>query len=378
MMSAPSPVVGTGLSAAGLSKRFGATQALDCLSIDVLPGEIVAVSGPSGAGKSTLGRLLSGLESADAGEITLGGRAIQSLPPQKRRVAHMFESFALYPTLSVFDNVASPLRSPMHAGRIEPSSIGKRVEDVLALTQMSHLAARRPAELSGGQKQRVALCRTLVQTPDLFILDEPIGHLDAKLRHILRGDIRARQGELAQGTLWFTPDAVEAMAVADRVVMLVGGRVRQIGTPREIYLRPADTSVARLVGDPAMNLLDITLESGAEGRVVRHAGGELAFGASLTARLGALAPDRYVLGFPPMHTVLADPADRTTALRGEIYAVEPFGKYTLVTVTLAGVLLRAKVAPGYAAQIGEPVGLRIPERNVLVFGGNEGAILPDE
>ncbi|VFR42493.1 Dihydroxyacetone ABC transport system, ATP-binding protein  len=367
------------LAVDGLSKRFGATQALDGLALTVAPGEIVAVSGPSGAGKSTLGRLLSGLESADRGEIRLGSRAIQGLPPQQRAVAHMFESFALYPTLNVFDNVASPLRSPMHAGRIDPASIAERVENVLALTQMSHLARRRPAELSGGQKQRVALCRTLVQTPDLFILDEPIGHLDAKLRHTLRGDIRARQGALAQGTLWFTPDAVEAMAVADRVVMLVGGRVRQIGTPRDIYLRPADTSVARLVGDPAMNLLDITLTSSDGSREIRHAGDAVRASPALRARLAALPGERYVLGFPPMHTQLCAPASaEADVLPGEIYAVEPFGKYTLVTASLAGALLRAKVAPGYAAPLGAPVGIRMPESGVLIFDGDTGSILPDQ
>jgi ABC-type sugar transport system ATPase subunit len=246
----------------GLSKDYGATRAVDSVTLSIRPGEIVAVTGPSGAGKSTLGRLVSGLEVPSRGRVLMGGHDITERPARTRRVAHMFESFALYPTRTVAQNVASPLEAPGHQGRISPAERGPRIAEVLALTEMEALRDRLPAQLSGGQKQRVALCRALVQDPTLYVLDEPIGHLDARLRHHLRGEIRRRQRNLAQGTLWLTPDGIEAMAVADRLIVLMGGCVQQIGAPEEVYARPANVAVARLIGDPAMNVVPVTLRLG--------------------------------------------------------------------------------------------------------------------
>ncbi len=365
------------LNIQALSKRFAQVAALQDVALSAQAGQVVAICGPSGAGKSTLGRLISGLEYPDAGGITIGGRLVHELPPQRRRVAHMFESFALYPTLSVFDNVASPLRSPAHAGRIDPASIPGRVREVLDLTQIGHLADRRPAALSGGQKQRVALCRTLVQTPDLFVLDEPIGHLDAKLRHTLRGEIRRRQAALGQATLWLTPDAVEAMAIADHIVMLVGGRVRQAGTPREIYLQPADVDVARLVGDPAMNLIPVAPGAAGSAMALRGHDAPCVCPPALASRLQASPADTHVLGIAPIHCRLAAPEHAMAGsddlvLRGQIYATEPFGKYTLVTIDVGAAQVRVKETPGFQAALGEAVSVCLPAPHILLFDGATG------
>jgi multiple sugar transport system ATP-binding protein len=214
---------GEELKLRSLEKRYGDAVALEAFDLDVAPGEIVALTGPSGAGKTTTCRLISGIEAPDAGEIWLGTRRLDEMSPQGRHISYMFESYALYPQLSVRDNIAFPLRAPGHRMRYDERTIAARVGEVLELVEMADLGQRMPAELSGGQKQRVALCRALVQDPTAYLLDEPISHLDAKLRHKLRGAIRRRLRHSGVPTLWCTPDGLEALSVADRVAVLAGG-----------------------------------------------------------------------------------------------------------------------------------------------------------
>ena len=252
-----------------LSQRFGDTHALDEVSLTVGPGEILGITGPSGAGKSTLCRIVSGVQTPARGDVCIDGVPVTGVPPDRRRVAIMFESYALYPHLSVFDNVAFPLRAP-GAPRLSADALTRRVRDVLRFVELGDLEARRPAELSGGQRQRVALSRALAQDARAYVLDEPISHLDAKLRHTLRGAIRRRLVRGEAPTIWTSPDALEVLAVADRVAVLVQGRVRQVGAPSEIYRQPAHLDVARLVGDPPLNLLEGDLVSGAGGLCLRH------------------------------------------------------------------------------------------------------------
>jgi multiple sugar transport system ATP-binding protein len=371
---------GAGLHVMRLSKRFGAIQALSDVAFEARPGEIVAICGPSGAGKSTLGRLISGLEQADTGSIILGARQLLALPPQQRRIAHMFESYALYPTATVVENIMSPLRSPLYRSQWSDAAMRAAVAEVMELTEITALAQRRPSELSGGQKQRVALCRTLVQKPDAYVLDEPIGHLDAKLRHKLRAEIRRRQRSLTKPTLWLTPDAIEAMAVADTVVMLVDGTVRQIGSPHDIFLRPADLSVARLVGDPAMNLIEARLDSDndAGGPILTYDGGYFRPSPTLLQTMRQAGLRHCVLGFSPTEASLrlqphrhAVPQD---ALAGQIYSVEPFGKFTLVTVDLGKSRVRLKTAADFNADIGTTAMVHLPVYRVLLFDAATGAL----
>lgn len=367
----------------GLGKSFGAMQALHEVGFTIGEGEIVSVTGPSGAGKSTLGRLLSGLERCDAGEIVLGGRDIGALPARLRRVAHMFESFALYPTRSVAQNVASPLQAPSGAGRWTAAECEQRIAEVLQLTEMSALAARLPSQLSGGQKQRVALCRALVQDPSLYVLDEPIGHLDARLRHQLRGAIRRRQGQLRPGTLWITPDGVEAMAVADRMVVLIGGRVQQVGAPADVFARPANVAVARLLGDPAMNVLAGRLRIGESATLVLAEGAHTApvpVSHGFVARFGVRARSgRLQLGLRPAELRLL-PAEAPAVadqLPGTVYAVEPLGKHTLVSVDVAGQRLRVKTAPSEAPwSVGAPVRIAFALDQTLSFDADSGVLQP--
>jgi ABC-type sugar transport system ATPase subunit len=373
----------------GVDKHYGAVQALTDVRLSIQPGEIVAVTGPSGAGKSTLGRLISGLETPTSGRLLHGRHDISGRPARVRRVAHMFESFALYPTRTVAQNVASPLEAPGHAGRIDAAEREARITEVLALTEMQVLRDRLPSQLSGGQKQRVALCRALVQDPTLYVLDEPIGHLDARLRHHLRGEIRRRQRRLAPGTLWLTPDGIEAMAVADRLVVLIGGRVQQVGTPESVYARPANVAVARLIGDPAMNVVQVLLRPGdmaaPRGGLLQVEGHEpVPVSSVFMARFAARAVQgRLWLGLRPTEITLVSEATAAAgvdALRGLVWAVEPLGRHTWVTVDIGAQRLRVKTGPDVPWTPGAPVRLAFDPLQALTFDADTGVLHaePDE
>jgi putrescine transport system ATP-binding protein len=233
-----------------VTKRFGATLALDALSLDVAPGEFVALLGGSGSGKSTLLRIVAGFETAEAGRVLLQGHDIGALPPHARPVGMMFQSYALFPHLTVFDNIAYGLRRD----RVAKPEIARRVEEALALVGLGGFEARRPAQLSGGQRQRVALVRSLVRRPPLLLLDEPLGALDASLRERTGLELRALQRATGAGFVMVTHDQAEALALADRVAVLEAGRLAQYGPPQALYDRPATRHVAAFLG--AANILE--------------------------------------------------------------------------------------------------------------------------
>lgn len=381
--AAAGPVAAGAVRLDRVVKRYGDRLALDGVSLSIVPGEVVAVTGPSGAGKSTIGRLISGLARAEAGSVSIGAADVTAWPPQARRVAHMFESYALYPNLTVADNVASPLRSPASGRMVPADERARRVQDMLALAEIDHLAARLPSQLSGGQKQRVALCRALVQDPTVFVLDEPLGHLDARLRHELRGEIRRRQRRLAQGTLWLTPDGLEALAVADRVVVLVDGRVVQDGPPEAIHAKPADVRVARLIGDPPVNVLPARLAGTDAVPTLSVAGAPAepvsrAFAARLRAQ-GVV--DAFCIGLRPTDILLAGPGTEGAApdgldhLPATVYAVETLGKYTIVTAEVGAERVRAKLSRVPDLRPGDPLRLAFAPEAALAFDAGSGALL---
>lgn len=354
----------------GIDKLFGTTPALVDVRLDVGPGEIVGVTGASGAGKSTLCRMVAGLETPTAGDVVLDGRPIGGMPPERRRIAMMFESYALYPHLTVFDNVAFPLRAP-GAPRLGGAEIADRVREMLRLVELEELEARRPSELSGGQKQRVALCRALVQTPQAWLLDEPLSHLDAKLRHALRGAIRRRLVASETPTLWTSPDAGEALAVADRVAVLVAGRVVQAARPAEIYRRPATIDVARLVGDPPMNLLPGGLIEERGTLRFRHEAFAVAMPARLHARLQhPVNVARAILGLRPSDIRVAD---GDGAARGEVWIWEPLGKFGILTVRLGSDVVKVKVARSGGWTPGDRVPLDFDAADPVLFDAATGA-----
>ena len=359
----------------GVVKSYGETTVLEDISLTIGPGQVLGLTGPSGAGKTTICRLISGIEKPDSGTIRFGDRDVTELPTQERGVAYMFESYALYPQLTVADNIAFPLRSPVNKGRYSSDDIERRVRDVLELSELTPLAGRLPGELSGGQKQRVALCRSLVQEPSVWLLDEPISHLDAKLRNKLRGSIRRRQIATDRPTIWTTPDATEAPSVADSVVVLIEGRIHQQGPPEDIYLRPVNTQVARLVGDPAMNLLSGSLSREADLLVFEHEAMRQPLPVELDRRIEQSARDSAViLGIRPTAFVLHDPDGPTNGVTilAQVYAWEPFGKYAIVSVKIGPDLVKIKTNRTHPYEINSTIPLSLEADGLVAFDKGTG------
>jgi ABC-type sugar transport system ATPase subunit len=354
----------------GMGKQFGKNRVLDQLNIEIEPGEVVSLTGPSGAGKTTTCRIIAGLETPSEGEVLLNGREITPLSPQQRGTAFMFESYALYPHLTVFDNIAFPLRAPKNKGQYTMEGIKKRVWELLQFVEIEALEGRFPNELSGGQKQRVALCRALIQGPSIYLLDEPISHLDAKLSYRLRGEIRRRLIQTETPTLWTTPNALEALSIADRVVVLVRGRVQQVGSPQEIYRHPANTEVARLVGDPPINLLTGTIGRENGTLFFQHDAFRLPLSESLKTSLEARARGKITVGIRPTEIhVMEGPGEGDT---GEVYVFEPFGKYVILSVRLGNEIIKVKTSHLRPYQPGEKVGLQFEDSNLLAFDTETG------
>jgi len=319
-----------------VQKSFGATRVLHGINLSVADGEMIVVVGPSGCGKSTLLRIVAGLEAPTAGKVLIAGRDVTALEPADRDIAMVFQSYALYPHMTVFDNMAYGLK----IRGLPKAEIEARVREAAELLSIGQLLDRKPRQLSGGQRQRVAMGRAIVRHPKLFLFDEPLSNLDAKLRVQMRAEIRRLQKRLNVTSLFVTHDQVEAMTLGDRLVVMHEGRAAQIGTPMEVWARPADTYVASFIGSPAMNFLPATLvEGGAAARlssgiVWRFADGPRPGGEGRPVTLGIrpehLRPDSE--GGLALAVELAEPLGSETVLHGTL----PDG--TALTARLPGVV----------------------------------------
>ena len=292
-----------------VTKVYGdGTEAVHSLSLDIAAGEFVVLVGPSGCGKSTLLRMLAGLEAITSGEILLDGNVVNHVHPRDRDVAMVFQNYALYPHMTVFGNIAFPLRQ----ARMGTAEIRRRVEEVAETLELSEHLKRRPAALSGGQRQRVAIGRAIVRQPEVFLLDEPLSNLDAKLRVQMRGELAQLHAELGVTTVFVTHDQTEAMTLGERVAVLNEGELRQVGTPQELYHRPDDLFVAGFIGSPSMNLLKAEVRSDvASGRMMLDFGAAGAVSVPEAATelcAGAPRGETLVAGIRPESLLLGDPA----------------------------------------------------------------------
>lgn len=292
----------------------GGVAVIHGISIDIEDGEFVVIVGPSGCGKSTLMRMVAGLESVTEGEIRIGERVVNDLEPAERDIAMVFQNYALYPHMSVFDNMAYGLK----IRRLSRAEIRQRVEDAARILELEHLLERRPRQLSGGQRQRVAMGRAIVREPAVFLFDEPLSNLDAKLRVQMRLEIQKLHRRLGTTSLYVTHDQVEAMTLAHRMIVMNRGVPEQIGTPTEVFERPATLFVAGFIGSPPMNLLEVAVDS--EGRPLDPEGHMLPFG------VPAHHAEKLVLGLRPEHLRLNAPE----GLKARIEMIEILGSEQLI------------------------------------------------
>jgi sn-glycerol 3-phosphate transport system ATP-binding protein len=342
----------------GLRKNFGAVQVLQGIDLSLASGEMLVIVGASGCGKSTLLRLVAGLETPSAGRIVLDGRDVAKLDPAARDIAMVFQNYALYPHMTVFDNMAYGLR----IRGLTKDQIRARVDEAAGMLGLGPLLARKPRQLSGGQRQRVAMGRAIVREPKLFLFDEPLSNLDAKLRVQMRAEIRRLQRRMGVTSLYVTHDQVEAMTLGDRLLVLHQGRPVQLATPMEVFETPANTYVAGFIGAPAMNFLDAVLSHG--GTAARLADGQLI--AFADGRRAGEDGMKLSIGIRPEHLVL-DPAGFPL----HIDLIEPLGSETVIIGRIeSGDLISVKV-PG-AAPHGEQVRVTIPPRQIHVFDGESG------
>ena len=310
----------------GVHKLFGSVIAVEDFTLSIKDSEFVVFVGPSGCGKSTTLRMLAGLEDVSSGTISIDGTAVNNIHPKDRDIAMVFQNYALYPHLNVFDNMSFGLR----AKRLPRAEIDSRTHEAAEILGLRDLLKRRPGELSGGQKQRVAMGRAIVRKPKVFLFDEPLSNLDAKLRHKMRAEMKLLHQRVQTTTVYVTHDQVEAMTLADRIVIMNEGRIEQVGTPDEVYKQPASQFVASFIGSPAMNFATGRIETNGRTLTLKTDNGISLDLADCVVAEGTLVQ----LGFRPEHMQLADtaePAKGHVSIAGSITVVEPMGHETVLT-----------------------------------------------
>jgi len=352
----------------GLSKRFGASFALHPTDLEIADGEFVVIVGPSGCGKSTLLRLIAGLEEPSGGQVLIGDRDVTDAAPADRGLAMVFQSYALYPHLSVAENIAFPLK----VARISKAEVQSRVAAVAEALDLTALLARRPAALSGGQRQRVSIARAIVREPKVLLLDEPLSNLDAELRVRMRHEFARLHARLGATMIYVTHDQLEAMTLANRIVVMSAGRVEQVGAPLELYNAPTSLAVARAIGSPGMNLMPATIEAADEqGATLRFSDGE-ALRASVQAG-SAQVGSTITLGVRPEHLV----PDQTGAFIGAVELFERLGPLSFAHLGARGQIgtVVAQLPGDRSVTLGETLRFGVAPKQVHVFDG-EGRALP--
>ncbi|MGB4426726.1 MAG: ABC transporter ATP-binding protein [Limnochordia bacterium] len=346
----------------------GKTVALDDFDLEVKDGEFCVFLGPSGCGKTTALLCIAGLIVPTDGEVKIGDELVTSVPekvfirPQERNIAMVFQEYALYPNMTVRGNMAFALENR----KFPKDQIEKKVNEIAAMLGIEALLDRKPSQLSGGQRQRVALGRALVRDPSIFLLDEPLGNLDAKLREQVRFELKRIQRRLGVTTIYVTHDQTEAMTLADKIVLMQDGKVIQEGTPSELYRRPQNTFVAGFVGTPRINFLECTLSMDGGLPVFINEGIKFGADQALSARLQD--GKRYILAIRPSDFTLTDPGD-LNGIRGRVELMELLGDDLLVHFTVGEQILTAKLDAGVHDQIGDEVVVRIDPSNLHLFDG---------
>ena len=361
-----------------ITKRFGDVVAVDDMNLEVHDQEFVVFLGPSGCGKTTTLRAIAGLEHPDEGDIFIDGKRVNALSPADRDIAFVFQFYALYPHLTVYDNIAFPLK----AVKAPKSEIQEQVNEVAAILQIQAMLDRKPSHLSGGEMQRVALGRAMVRRPKAFLMDEPMSNLDAKLRVDMRTELKRLQHRLGATTIFVTHDQVEAMSMADRIVIMHQGSLQQIGTPQEVYNQPQTVFVAQFMGNPSMNLINGKVQTqtalnpkSIEGREpalhLTHTDVWIELSAEQIARIGR--SDEIIFGVRPEHIVVSEgPIEK--GFIATVHLVEALGSVNIIDILLGEnpetgdlVLLRARTHPAFKPDVGQSVWFDLDAKQVHLF-----------
>jgi multiple sugar transport system ATP-binding protein len=337
-------------------KRFDNVEVVRNISLDIPDNEFVVLVGPSGCGKSTTLRMIAGLEEISAGDIFIGGEIVNDLPPKDRDIAMVFQNYALYPHMSVFENMSFGLK----LRKFPKDEIKRRVDNAARILDITELLDRKPKALSGGQRQRVAMGRAIVRNPKVFLFDEPLSNLDAKLRVQMRTEIKRVHQMVKTTTVYVTHDQVEAMTLADRVVVMNGGVIEQIATPQDLYHHPKTRFVAGFIGSPAMNFMRARLEQNGVGLRVRVSEAvSLPVPASQSARFQPLTGKELIFGLRPEHITEPRRNDRDAncEFNATLDVVEPMGMETMVYFAIEGIEVSGRVNPAAAGNAGEKMPL---------------------
>ncbi|MEM9341533.1 MAG: sn-glycerol-3-phosphate ABC transporter ATP-binding protein UgpC [Pseudomonadota bacterium] len=342
-----------------LVKTYGQTEVLHSIDLDIQDGEFVVLVGPSGCGKSTTLRLIAGLEEVTSGTIEIGGTVVNNLEPKERDIAMVFQNYAIYPHMTVRKNIGFGLRS----SKMPRADKDKRIDEIAEILGMTDLLSRKPSQLSGGQRQRVAIGRAMVRDPAVFLFDEPLSNLDAQLRTQMRLEIKKLHQRVGATIVFVTHDQVEAMTMADRIVIMKDGYIQQVGTPNEVYHTPANTFVAGFIGSPAMNMIPATV---ADGQVQIDGGAQIDLGSQISGNR------KVTLGIRPEDL---EPVNGPALISGSVNVREPLGHETLIHVGTAHGDIIAKADGRTPPGLGNTVNLGADARNIHVFDPDSGAAL---
>jgi multiple sugar transport system ATP-binding protein len=354
-----------------LTKRFGDVVAVNKLDLDVKDREFVVLLGPSGCGKTTALRCIAGLETPDEGEIYIGDRLVNDLDPKERDIAMVFQSYALYPHMKVFDNLAFPLEN----AKVPKAEIKNRVQEVAELLKIEELLNRKPKQLSGGQRQRVALGRAMVREPHVFLMDEPLSNLDAKLRVYMRAELKKLQKDVGITTIYVTHDQVEAMTMGDKIAILNEGILQQVGSSDKIYFHPSNVFVAGFIGTPPTNFFDCSLVR--DHPYVLDAG-EFKYSVPkhLLKTISKWPSDSFVLGVRPQDVIVhKDVKNKTDLVKARLDVIEPLGDKQILDLEVGDYLVKALVSPDFRAEIGDELWIEFSADKIYIFDKKTGETL---
>jgi multiple sugar transport system ATP-binding protein len=351
-----------------LVKRFGKITAVNNLNLDVKDGEFVVLLGPSGCGKTTTLRCIAGLEIPDEGEIWIGEELVNDLSPRDRDVAMVFQTYALYPHMTVYDNIAFSLKMR----KVPRQEIAIKVKKVAQMLGIVELLDRKPTELSGGQQQRVALGAAIIREPKVFLMDEPLSSIDAKLRIYMRAEIKKFQKDLGITTIYVTHDQIEAMTMADRIAVMNEGKLQQFSAPHEVYHNPKTSFVAGFIGSPPMNLIDCSLIE-ENGKIFLDAGPFKIAASDFSRVLNKTTSSEVLLGIRPEDIkILRGKVKGKRDFNASIYTTEPLGIETVVMIKAGEEMLRGRLPGEFRASIGDEVGVAFDKQKIYIFDRRTG------